>query len=84
MNFTFATQGPNGRFALNDVRLDGRSLSYWFQQGDAKVSCRLEFQAEGAYEGDCIAEAGGLNRRITLTPPGEAPPTEQKEATSQR
>jgi hypothetical protein len=66
LNVTFV--GPQqGRVQATDVRFDQRSLSFSYRQ-EIDFACRLDRQGDGAYQGDCLSEAGG-RFRVTLNPP---------------
>ena len=51
-------------FPLNDVSLDGDTLTFWWAPGD-RVECTLLQQENGSFEGTCTD--GGANGEGTLT-----------------
>ena len=60
-----STQGP---IPLQNIELDGDTLTYEFTAGDFDVACALTRQEDGSYTGPC-GVGGGQGGRHTMRPP---------------
>ncbi|MGH9383110.1 MAG: hypothetical protein ACRD2N_02290 [Vicinamibacterales bacterium] len=65
-NSTFIT--PQGRAQLSDLLVGNESLSFSYRQ-EVQVTCRLDRQPDGAYQGMCVGAGDGSGYRVTLNPP---------------
>lgn len=59
---------PQGRFQVSDLRLQNELLSFSYRQ-ETEVTCRLERQPDGTYQGDCLVDGDSRRFRVTLSPP---------------
>jgi hypothetical protein len=57
-----------GAIPLNDIRVDGDSVTFWWDLG-ARVECTLTRDASGGYAGPCSAGGAPENGRMTMVPP---------------
>ncbi|HUF49651.1 MAG TPA: hypothetical protein VMN60_02380 [Longimicrobiales bacterium] len=64
------TAGENGSFSFSDVKLNDRTLTYWFMPGP-RVDCTLTRREDGAYEGPCRDDSGGEARMLMVPPKKE-------------
>jgi hypothetical protein len=77
---SFEVAYPGGELAITmdegvdvpfqDVHFEGGSLRVSWASGEIVISCSLEPQADGSYDGDCLSPDGGVVVRMTMTPPG--------------
>jgi len=59
-----------GAIPLNDIRVDGTSVSFWWDLG-VRVECTLTRDAGGGYAGPCSAGDADENGRMTMVPPAD-------------
>ena len=57
-----------GGLPLNEVRLEGSELRFWWSPERERLDCVLEYQDDGGYAGDCIGEFGGV-ASVRMHPP---------------
>ena len=60
--------GEHGSFAVNEVRLNERALTFWFTPGP-RVDCSLARRDDGAYEGTCTEAGSAETAHILMVPP---------------
>ena len=59
--------GEHGAYPFNEVRLNERTLTFWFAPGP-RVDCTLTRREDGAFEGRCSDEAGD-DASMLMVPP---------------
>ena len=66
---TITYNSPVGAIPLEDIRLEGDTLSYVYTIGGGlNISCTLKQQEDGSYTGQCM-NSEGLGGRHTMNPP---------------
>lgn len=63
-----AANGEMGSIPFNEVKVLADRITFWFEPGDAHVSCTLMLGEMGVYKGDCVDEDGSTGV-ITMVPP---------------
>lgn len=60
----------DGDIDLNDERLEGDELTFWFEPGE-RVDCTLTRQDDGSFEGVCADQRGsdGGEGTLAMVPP---------------
>ena len=66
LNITFIV--GQGRSQIGEFRLETESLSFSYRY-EVQVTCRLDRQLDGAYQGMCVGEGDARGYRLTLNPP---------------
>jgi hypothetical protein len=54
--------------AFNDIRLDGQTITFWWEPG-VRVDCQLTRDAAGGFAGTCSDGSGSGDGRMTMVPP---------------
>ncbi|MGE0160497.1 MAG: hypothetical protein AB7T31_13890 [Gemmatimonadales bacterium] len=54
--------------AFNDIRLEGSSMTFWWEPG-VRVDCTLMRDAAGGFAGTCSDGSGSGEGRMTMVPP---------------
>jgi hypothetical protein len=57
-----------GEIPLNDIRLDGSSMTFWWDLG-VRVECTLTRDASGGYAGPCSDGSADGDGQMTMVPP---------------
>jgi len=57
-----------GEIPLNDIRLDGSSMSFWWDLG-VRVECTLTRDGSGGYAGPCSDGSADGDGQMTMVPP---------------
>jgi hypothetical protein len=57
-----------GTFEFASIEFDGSVLSFTWSPG-VNLTCELELQDDGSFEGECVDE-GGESGFLTMNPPG--------------
>ncbi len=60
--------GEMGSIAFKEVKVLADRITFWFDPGNAHVSCNLMLGEQGTYKGDCVDEDGSTGV-ITMVPP---------------
>jgi hypothetical protein len=60
----------HGSFAFNDVKLNDKTLTFWFQPGP-RVDCTLTNRGDGAFQGSCRDTEGGTASMLLVPPKKE-------------
>jgi hypothetical protein len=66
LNATFIA--GQGKYQVSDLRVAKEGLSFSYRE-EIVVTCRLEGQPDGAYQGECVGDGDGRRFRVTLNPP---------------
>jgi hypothetical protein len=59
--------GEHGTFTFNEVKLADNKLTFSFQPGPL-VKCALARRPDGAFEGECTDEGGGVAQMLMVPP----------------
>jgi len=58
-----------GAISLNDIRVEGTSMTFWFEPGP-RVECTLTRDDTGGYAGPCTDGSADGGGGMTMVPPG--------------
>lgn len=58
-----------GDYPVSEARLAGEILSFKFMPAIG-ATCRLQYQADGSYSGECVSD-GGMTLAMVMTPPAK-------------
>lgn len=59
--------GEHGSFAFNEVKLNEKTLTFWFTPGP-RVECTLTRGEDGAFAGPCRDSEGGMASMVMVPP----------------
>lgn len=62
--------GDHGTFTFNEVKLDDKTLTFWFMPGP-RVDCTLMRDEVGTFSGACRDSEGGIASMVMVPPEKE-------------
>jgi hypothetical protein len=60
--------GEHGSFSFSDVKLNDKTLTFWFAPGP-RVDCTLTRREDGGFAGSCRDSEGGTASMVMVPPP---------------